>query len=232
MAAMCHLGDDPPGRSKVTPFLRHLRGQFRPTVCELYPRHPITKDSCILKASGDPWGTASAWSSRKKEKKKRLRWKSNKEDELLFLFCFGFFCFFYETSFAEKALGCRTLETSRSTGTGGLPGQTRREGGHFVKHKNIFLSLEPAAGGQQSANFSGRKQHFLSWHQTFSVQLSPLTPDVHHDAGVPRPVRPRGAPWQFSTRRPLRWSQVRSFSFPLFSSCFCALPLQPPTYLL
>lgn len=59
----------PSWKVKGDPFLCHLRGQFRPTVCELYPRHPITKDSCILKASGDPWRTERAWCSQKKEKK-------------------------------------------------------------------------------------------------------------------------------------------------------------------
>lgn len=134
------------------------------------------------------------------------------------MFCFGLFCFFYETSFAEKALGCRTLETSRSTGTGGPPGQTRREGGHFVKHKNIFLSLEPAAGGQQSANFSGRKQHFLSWHQTF------LCPTFSSRTG--RPSRRRRSPscpspWRtlavlYPTAAALESSAVVFFSFFLF----------------
>lgn len=80
----------PSWKVKGDPFLCHLRGQFRPTVCELYPRHPITKDSCILKASEDPWRTERAWCSLKKKKKKRLRWKTNKEDLLLFLFCFVF----------------------------------------------------------------------------------------------------------------------------------------------
>lgn len=152
------------------------------------------------------------------------------------MFCFEFFCFFYETSFAEKALGCRTLETSRSTGTGGPPGQTRREGGHFVKHKNIFLRLEPTAGGQQSANFAGRKQHFLSWHQTF------LCPTFSSRTGRPSrrrrsPSRP--SPWRtlavlYPPAAALESSAVVFFTFlfSFLSSCFCALPLQPPTYLL
>lgn len=60
---------------------------FRPTVCELYPRHPITKDSCILKAAGILWQTTEGPELMKERKNhdKKSYTKSNKEDALIFL---------------------------------------------------------------------------------------------------------------------------------------------------
>lgn len=91
--------------------LSSQRQIFRHTVCELYPRHPVTKDSCILKAAGDPWQTT--------EGPKLMKERKNCDKKVTQKVIKKLRKFFKETSFTENTPRCRTRDIFTSTKTGG-----------------------------------------------------------------------------------------------------------------
>lgn len=149
MAAMCHPGADPPGRSEVTPFSVISEANIQSRRLWAVPSTSNHQRFMHPESSGVPPKDCRpqkgrGYQTREREKNKRLKsyTKSNKEDALSF--CLFLFVFFKE-NFTENARRRRTLDIFTSTTTGRrwmspdwrneLPGV---EGGQFVKHKNHF----------------------------------------------------------------------------------------------
>lgn len=105
--------------------------------------------------------------------------------------CYCFCFFFYETSFAENPLRCRTRETYASTDRGGHGRSPGGCGGRTVCKAQEQFSELTKGERKNTADFSEEVR--------FSppVYLSLLAPDVALDACFFHPARPRVAPQPF-----------------------------------
>lgn len=149
----------------------------------------------------------------------------------LFLFCFVF-CFSTRPLLQKTSFHAGLWRTPRAQRRVGC--LDRHEGRTVCKAQAQFSEVKKPSpeGSRAEMLLTFRRGNNISSHgiRPFSVYPSLLAPGVNYDACFYRLVRPRGAPWYFSTCWPLRWREARMFSFIFF--LFCTLPLQPPTCLL